>query len=99
MDPSEKSWTVHRGKHDRYQFQGSSAPGIYKVVQEGKTIRRFAVNLFNTQESDISVRKNALEIGFVEVEGQKNWKPARKELWRWLVGAALWGVAAGMVYL
>ena len=64
--------------------------GVYEVRSGGKTIQRFAVNLFDPNESEIRARaEEAVKIGHVEVAGQSQWEPARRELWRFLLLAAL----------
>ncbi|MBN1853725.1 MAG: BatA and WFA domain-containing protein [Pirellulales bacterium] len=100
--PDGKQWTVHRGKHNLYSFLETGTPGIYEARLANKVVRRIAVNLFDRQESEIRLTQRTttqdgkeiteitpLEIGFVEVKGMPDWRPTRRELWPWLLCAAL----------
>ncbi len=117
--PSGGRRTIRRGQHELFQFQETDQLGVYQVVDGGNVVRRFAVNLFDPLESDIAVRQRTrttedgeevtevapLRINYVEVEGDPGWKPVRRELWRWLLMAALlvllveWYIYNRRVYL
>ena len=67
---------------------------------------RLAVNLFDPSESQIAPRADAaIQIGHVDVEGQKTWEGARRELWKILLISALavllfeWYIYNRRVYL
>jgi hypothetical protein len=75
-------------------------PGTYEVRSGGNVAARFAVNLFDRQESDVRLRARqdakegiqtveSLSIGYVDVAAQSPSSPVRKELWTWLLLAAL----------
>jgi hypothetical protein len=71
-------------------FADTGELGVYDVQTGGKTVRRFAVNLFDPAES--AIRPNpapAIKIGDVKVAGESGWEPARREIWRFLVLAGL----------
>ena len=80
--------------------------GIYRVFEgrNAKPTRQFAVNLFDSRESDLKPRPK-IELGHEEVPGEGGLEPARKELWRWLLIAGLvvlvfeWYVYNRRVYL
>ena len=65
-----------------FNYGGTSELGVYEALWEDQT-RRFAVNLFDPNESNIEPRPS-VKIGEVEIQAG----PARKqprELWRWAV--------------
>ena len=74
--------------------------GVYELKSKGQVLRRFAVNLFNREESDVALRHRtdaseglsevkSLAIGFVDVEARSLGSPVRRELWKPLLLAAL----------
>ena len=76
------------------QFSQTDHVGIYEI-REGKNVtQRFAVNLFDSSESDIAPNPEAaLQIGYVEVEGRSGWEFVRRELWKFLLLLALFVLA------
>lgn len=87
-----------------FQFQRTDRQGVYEVVEQrgGRdlVVDRFAVNLFDRNESDIRLRERdasdpaeapvaGLRIGFVDVAATAGAAPDRKELWRALLVLAL----------
>lgn len=81
-------------------FHEADRPGIYEVRSGAEIVRRFAVNLFDRQESDVALRGrqseeetlptvDALQIGFTEVAASSLQTPVRKELWKPLLALAL----------
>lgn len=84
----------------RMAFQDTERLGTYQVFQNGELVKRFAVNLFDRDESDVALRVSEtgqdglnivenLTIGFVEVVAQPRNADIRKELWKWLLVLAL----------
>lgn len=72
------------------RFNQTSELGPYAVLDGGNVVERFAVNLFDPPESNIRpAPENSVQIGHVTVEGQTAYEPARQEIWKWLVLAAL----------
>ncbi len=64
--------------------------GVYEVRSAGKTVRRFAVNLFDPVESAIRPDTSpAIKIGDVTVSGETSWKSDRLEVWKYLALAGL----------
>jgi hypothetical protein len=84
----------------RMAFQQTERLGTYQVYQDGELAKRFSVNLFDRDESDVALRVSEtgedglnivenLTIGFVEVVAQPRNADIRKELWKWLLVLAL----------
>jgi hypothetical protein len=84
----------------KLSFHETDQPGVYEVKSGGNTIAHFAVNLFDREESDIRLRARqddkgglqtvqSLSIGYTDVVAQSPTTPVRKELWTWLLLAAL----------
>ncbi len=86
--PAGKQVEVERGKLNAFPFSATERPGVYEVEEAKKVSQRFAVNLFDSAESDIRPRL-LLNLGAVEVKGQTTWEGARREAWKLLVLAAL----------
>jgi hypothetical protein len=84
--PSEKTIKLERGTRAEFSFGGTNELGVYEVTWEDQT-RKFAVNLFDTNESHIEPRP-AVKIGEVQIAAGPSRKQPR-ELWRWVVLAAL----------
>jgi hypothetical protein len=81
-------------------FHETDLPGIYDVRAGDKLAARFAVNLFDRDESDVRLRARqdgekglqtveSLIIGYNPVHAQSPSSPVRKELWTVLLMAAL----------
>jgi len=84
----------------RFAFHETNQLGIYKVYDGSQIEKRFAVNLFDREESDIQLRTkqagedgvqtvDSLSIGYVDVEAQSPSSPVRRELWKFLLLGAL----------
>ena len=56
IDPAKKQHAIRRTAQDVFQFQDTSQLGVYDVRRSDQVIERFAVNLFDRQESDVRVR-------------------------------------------
>jgi hypothetical protein len=113
IDPTGEKFTIGRAGEDVFHFHDTQRLGVYQVRRHEQVIERFAVNLFDREESDVRVRQNEsdnmvraadIRIGHVEVAavGQT---PARKELWKWVLIGALavlvfeWYIYNRRVYL
>jgi hypothetical protein len=81
-------------------FHETDQLGLYDVEANGELVARFAVNLFDRQESDVRLRTRQdektglqtvqdLTIGYQDVHAESPSSPVRKELWTWLLMAAL----------
>jgi hypothetical protein len=115
VDPAGKEFSLKRSAEDVFQFHDTQRLGVYEVRRGDQVIERFAVNLFDRQESDIRLRSNPLKkgatiqaadihIGHVDVAA-KDQTPARQELWKLVLVGALavlifeWYIYNRRVYL
>jgi hypothetical protein len=84
----------------RLECHDTSQLGVYQVRAGNQVIKRFAVNLFGRDESDLALRVrqdsedgltavDSLSIGYVDVAAQSPTSPVRKELWKPLLMGAL----------
>jgi hypothetical protein len=92
--PSESNIDLKSGKSGKMSFTETSELGIYEVQSNGKTVDRFAVNLFDPAESDIRPNPSpTIKVGEVEVKGEATSEASRKEIWKTLVviGLAILG--------
>ena len=84
--PDKELVEARLGKAGQSVFTDTDLLGAYEVISEGKTIHRFAVNLFDDRESDIRPKSDPeIEIGYVRVHGQWEWEATRRELWKLLL--------------
>lgn len=104
--PTGREVAVRRGSLNTFDFSGTGELGIYAVRDGTQVARRFAVNLFDSNESDIRPRpEGSIGIGHVEVEASAGPEPVRQEAWKPLVLAALaillfeWYIYNRRVYL
>jgi hypothetical protein len=86
--PSKATAEVGRGKLNAFHFSGTSEVGVYDVSEKGKTTGHFAVNLFDSLESNIHPRPE-LKIGDTKVAGTAEREPARYDAWKLVLLAAL----------
>jgi hypothetical protein len=100
VDPSKKEHAVRRTAQDVFQFQNTSQVGVYDVKRGDQVFERFAVNLFDRQESDVRVRPTQgdesstikpadIKIGNINVQATLGQTPARFEAWKIVLGCAL----------
>ena len=98
-DPSGKTATLRRRGQQPFVFQATDTTGVYRVSEAGQETTRFAVNLFDREESEVrlryataddeqAVQVASIRIGNIEVAATGS-TPARQEIWRWLLLAAL----------
>lgn len=84
----------------RLAFHETEQLGVYKVHVDGNVEKRFAVNLFDRDESDVQLRVkqegedgvqvvDSLSIGYVDVAAQSPSSPVRREIWKLLLIGAL----------
>jgi len=104
--PSGKTFDMKGGPAGKVDFTNTDELGVYQVQDGDNTLRRFAVNLCNSAESNIRPdAKPAIQIGYVEVPGRRTWESARREAWKWLLLAGLgvllleWYIYNRRVYL
>jgi hypothetical protein len=102
--PSGKVVSLSREGSETFSFSDTDELGVYQVEEPDQPPRRFAVNLFDSAESNIHTRPQ-INIGFSEVKGQGAWEGARRELWKLLLLGALgvlcleWYIYNRRVYL
>jgi hypothetical protein len=100
VDPSGKRFAVRRSEGDVFQFQDTNRVGIYDVRRGEQVVERFAVNLFDHQESDVRVRPSRdgdgktiapadIRIGNVDVAATVGQIPSRIEAWKVVLACAL----------
>jgi VCBS repeat-containing protein len=116
VDPKGNSTKVSRSDQDVFTYHDTDEPGIYQVKQGEQVIDRFAVNLFDRTESNVRVAPSAdqdnhavqaadIQIGHVDVAPTAERTPARHEIWKLLLLAALfvlileWYIYNRRVYL
>ena len=89
-DPTNQSSEITRSPEGSYLFNATDQVGIYRV-RSGKSDEideRFAVNLFDTVESDLRP-KPMIETAWNKVEAKQGWETTRREAWRWILLIAL----------
>jgi hypothetical protein len=100
VNPDQKRHTLRRTAQDLFQYQDTSELGVYDVRRGDQVIERFAVNLFDRQESDVRVRPTQgdeestirpadIRIGNVDVAATVGQTPSRTEVWKLVLGGAL----------
>ena len=103
--PDGTETEVARGSQNTFPFTRTEQQGIYEVLEDGQVTQRFAVNLFDSAESNVAARADTIQIGYVDVQGEAAWEPARQETWKLLLAAALvvllveWYIYNRRVYL
>ena len=86
--PSGESIPLARDRGESFSFSGTDELGIYTVEEANEPAKHFAVNLFDSAESNIQPRSD-IHIGYSKVQGQADWQGARNELWKPLLLGAL----------
>ena len=98
--PDGQKLKVRRRGQEPFVFQETKKPGIYRVFEAGTETERFAINLFDRSESNVRLQLQtpednqqaevaAVRIGNIDVAATVGAAPARKELWKILLLAAL----------
>jgi hypothetical protein len=79
-----------QARSGRATLSDTGEQGVYEVRSDGKTVRQFAVNLFDPTESDIRPETApAIKIGDVTITGDTTWEAARWEIWKYLAATGL----------
>ena len=86
--PDGREITLERRPGEPFRTTDTDAPGLYELVVDGSRTEHFAVNLFDSMESDLGTRPE-IRIGSSEIRGQAGWEGARRELWKPLLLGAL----------
>jgi hypothetical protein len=104
--PRGEQFEVPRETTNNYVFTRTEDLGIYEV-REGsgaKVTQQFAINLFDTRESDLTPAEK-IDIGYEEVKATQTQTAARQELWKGLLVAGIcvlifeWYIYNRRVYL
>lgn len=84
--PSGARFDVQREGQNAFVFTRTDELGIYAAREGGarEANQKFAVNLFDTRESDLKRRDN-IEVEYEKIAGQRGSEPTRRELWKWLL--------------
>lgn len=104
--PNARRSEVLREGQNTFAYNDTDLLGIYRVFEgrADKPAQQFAVNLFDSRESDLAPTKT-IKFPYVEVEGQVGVEPSRTEAWKWLLIAGIvvlvfeWYVYNRRVYL
>ncbi len=102
--PSQQQVEVLREGQNAFVMSRTEELGVYKVAAGDDRTQKFAVNLFDSRESDIKLAET-LEIGHDEFKGQSGYSQTRRELWKWVLLLALgvlmfeWYIYNKRVYL
>jgi hypothetical protein len=100
VNPTGEQFAVRRSEGDVFQFQDTNRLGVYDVRRGDQVLERFAVNLFDHQESDIGVRPSQdsksrtvspadIRIGNIDVKATLGQTPTRTEAWKPVLACAL----------
>lgn len=100
VDPAGREYTIRRTGDDLFQFHDTHQLGVYEVRRSGQDTERFAVNLFDRQESDVRLKPSQdeeggnlapadIRIGNVDVAAMVGRTPSRKEAWKIILACAL----------
>jgi hypothetical protein len=88
VSPSGKAVVLKRERGEAFNFSDTDELGVYVVEEPNHPLRHFAVNLFDSAESNIEPRQD-VQIGYNKVTGETTWQGARRELWKPLLLGAL----------
>jgi hypothetical protein len=84
--PTGKIVTINRSPRNTFSFSGTDEIGVYQVLQNNKLLRRFAVQLGDSLETNIiPVAEEGIRIGYNQVTGQTGFTAGRREIWKWLL--------------
>ncbi|MBM4091874.1 MAG: VWA domain-containing protein [Planctomycetes bacterium] len=106
VSPAGRRTQLRRDPRNTFIHTDTGTVGVYEVREgpDEQRAQRFVVNLFDERESKIPAHAS-LELGHEMVPGKVHVLPARHELWKWILGAALavlcleWYVYNRRVYL
>ena len=94
--PSGSSAKLERGTRADFSYGATGELGVYEASWADQT-RRFAVNLFDPNESQIEPRPS-VKIGETQIEAGPTRRQPR-ELWRWAVALGLVMLVTVTVYM
>ncbi len=95
-------WKVPRSPQGTFIYNQANTTGVYQATWEPKGLLPFAVNLFDTRESDLAPRglvpegapesmaeSYEIKIGYNPVVGTQKPAQVQKDVWWWLALGAL----------
>ncbi|MCE9603561.1 MAG: VWA domain-containing protein [Planctomycetia bacterium] len=81
--PDGSRTALQRSPQGDFSFYATNQVGPYRVVDGERMRRAFAVNLFDSRESNISVADQpTLRVGQEEIVGKSDWEETRLEGWK-----------------
>jgi hypothetical protein len=85
-NPKGEQTKVHREGQNMFVYTKTAQTGAYKVREGGPSSpeQGFAVNLFNSLESDILTRED-LQLEHEKIKGNTTIGKTRRELWKWVL--------------
>jgi hypothetical protein len=86
-DPEGKSRSLDRGTRADFSYGDTEKTGVYRVAWNGAWQRSFAINLLDSDESNIEPR-SSVRVGAENVSGSQE-RSQPHELWKWLALVAL----------
>jgi len=104
VSPSGEKEELRRQGQSGFSYGNTNRLGIYDVHEKKDLSQQFAVNLFDSAESDIRP-KPEIYSGYEEIKARSAWQPMRKEAWRYVLLAAIailsleWYIFNRRVYL
>ena len=104
VTPTGREVTVPRSPGNIFRCLDTDELGVYDVRSEGNTVERFAVNLFDSQESNLKPRAE-LDFEWNKVQATADTRPQPRAGWKILLLAALfvllfeWYIYNRRVYL
>ncbi len=104
ISPSGRTWEAPRAPGNVFRFLGTEELGVYEVRDSGRRVERFAVNLFDSQESNLKPRAE-LDFEWNKIQAETGARPQPREGWKNLLMLALvvllfeWYIYNRRVYL
>jgi hypothetical protein len=102
--PSRQELTAGRGDFNTFNFSQTEQVGLYRVQDRDEVRQRFAVNLFDSAESNIRPEP-VVEIGWQKTTANAGWETTPIKAWKLLLLLALavllfeWYIYNRRVYL
>ena len=89
-NPTHEVTQIRRGPQNTFVYGNTDQIGVYEIREGSRSevSNRFAVNLFNSTESNIRPRP-FIKTEYDQIEGRTNSETTRREAWRGLVLVAL----------
>ncbi|MDX1963544.1 MAG: BatA and WFA domain-containing protein [Pirellulales bacterium] len=90
LSPAGAATTVLLSPQSTFPYSATSTTGIYQAQVAGKTVQKFAVNLFDSLESNLApVPDGGVQIGFNDIPPAESWQLGESNFWKWLLLAGL----------